>query len=298
MSQYSKDGSVGLPLKAGVGLRSEHFEYVSNHKPAVPWFEILVDNYLGKGGSVRHNLFKIAENYPLSSHGVGMSLGSTDPLNMIYLGSLKQLIDELQVNQVSEHLSWTSKHGLYSHELLPLPYTPQAAKHIADRISQVQCFLKRQILIENVSSYMSYQISEMQEWEFLTEVVSLAGCGLLLDVNNIYVSAMNHGFDPYEYLQAIPHSVVKEIHLAGFERQDDFLLDTHGASVDSAVWDLYQTAIIKFGAIPTLIEWDNNIPEFDVLLGEASKAQKILDQSKTGALHVSRHSKPVNSVIA
>ncbi|VAW73464.1 Uncharacterized protein conserved in bacteria, NMA0228-like [hydrothermal vent metagenome] len=270
-------GDGGLLQGAGVGLRSPHLQHVNTTLPDVPWFEILVDNYLNTGGVIQHYLYAIAEHYPLSCHGVGMSLGSTDPLNMEYLSTLKQLIKDLQITQVSEHLCWTSKHGYYSHELLPMPYTDEAAQHIADRIIQVQEYLGCQILIENVSSYMTYSQSEMTEWQFLNEVIQRADCHLLADINNIFVSASNHQFDPYDYINAIPAHKVKEIHLAGFEDMGQYLLDTHGAVVNEQVWTLFSYAIQRWGKKPTLIEWDNNIPEFDILCAESAKAQLILN---------------------
>ncbi len=273
-----RTGKSSLLQGTGVGLRPQHFTHIINSHPDVAWFEILVDNYINKGGIVKHHLYAVAEHYPLSSHGVGMSLGSTDSLNFDYLRSLKTLINELQITQVSEHLCWTSKHGLYSHELLPMPYTAEAVQHIANRIIQVQEYLGRQILIENVSSYMTYSESEMTEWEFLIEVLNRADCYLLADINNIFVSANNHQFDPYEYINAIPAEKIKEIHLAGFEDMGKYLLDTHGAPIDEQVWALFSHAINLWGAKPTLIEWDNDIPDFNILLGEATTAQLILDR--------------------
>ncbi len=284
-------GNASLLQGAGVGLRSPHLQHVKTTLPKIPWFEILVDNYLKTGGVIKHYLYAIAEHYPLSCHGVGMSLGSTDPLNMEYLRTLKQLINDLQITQISEHLCWTSQQGYYSHELLPMPYTTEAAQHIADRISQVQEYLGYQILIENVSSYMTYAQSEMTEWQFLNEVIQRADCHLLADINNIFVSASNHQFDPYDYINALPAHKVKEIHLAGFEDMGHYLLDTHGAAVNEQVWDLFSYAIKRWGIRPTLIEWDNNIPHFDVLCAESAKAQLILrGDNSVGTTTTTTHS--------
>jgi len=272
--------NVSKPLQGvGVGLRDPHLNHVLEVMPDIPWFEILIDNYLNKGGKVFQNLSRIAQAYPLSFHGVGMSLGSTDPLNQEYLSALKKLCDEFNPVHVSDHLCWTCANGLHSHELLPLSYTSETINQVVNRIQQVQDFLGRRILVENVSSYLSYKESVMTEWQFYCEIVQRADCYMLLDVNNIYISAYNHGFDALDYINAIPENKVKEIHLAGFENRGDYLLDTHGAKVDPAVWQLYEYTIKKLGQVPTLIEWDNDIPDFSVLIEEACKANKILMES-------------------
>ncbi len=260
----------------GIGLRSAHYEYIHRQQPDTPWFEVLIDNYLGRGGIIYDHLARVSEQYPLTFHGVGMSLGSTDPLNQDYLDQLKQAIDTFAPVHISDHLCWTGVHQQYTHDLLPLPYTEQTAQHVAQRIAQVQDKLGQRILIENVSSYLSYANSEYSEAEFVARVCQLADCDLLLDINNIYVSAYNHQFDAHDYLRQMPAARIKEIHLAGYEDQGTHLLDTHGQAVHPPVWQLYETALTLFGARPTLIEWDNDIPAFSVLEAEAHKATKYL----------------------
>ena len=268
-----------LPLDVikgvGIGLRSPHYQDILTHQPAVPWFEVLSDNYLSPGGMPLYYLEQIRHNYPVTLHGVGMSLGSTDPLNLDYLLRLKRLAQRIEPAYISDHLAWISINGYYLNELLPLPYTEQVMEHLAQRILQVQEFLGRQILIENPSLYLSFTDSTMPEWEFIQGLLEQADCYLLLDLNNVYVSATNQGFDPFDYLSALPTNRVKEIHLAGYEEREDYLFDTHGHPVHNPVWQLYQGALERFGAVPTLIEWDTDIPDFEVLMAEASKAQQL-----------------------
>jgi uncharacterized protein (UPF0276 family) len=261
---------------AGIGLRSRHYQEILDTKPAIPWFEVLSENYFGAGGLPIYHLERIRELYPVTLHGVGMSLGSADPLNFDYLARLKKLAEQIEPAFISDHLAWISVDGRHVHDLLPLPYTEEALAHFADRVIQVQDYLGCRLLIENPSSYMGYKNVEMTEWEFLQELVRRADCDLLFDVNNVYVSGRNHGFDPVEYLHALPGDRVREIHLAGYEEQDNYLFDTHGYRVRPPVWDLYQETIRHLGPVPTLIEWDNDIPEFEVLADEAGKAQKVL----------------------
>ncbi|MGB3915926.1 DUF692 domain-containing protein [Thiothrix litoralis] len=259
----------------GVGLRPQHIDQITDTKPAIPWLEILTDNYLLPGSVQQDYLFEIAEHYPLTFHGVGMSLGSTDPLNSEYFKRVKALVERVNPAWVSDHLCWTSVHGLVTHDLIPLPYTEETIRHAASRIRQAQDMLGRRLVIENVSSYLQYQQSTMSEWDFLCAVAEEADCHILLDVNNIYVSACNHDFAPLDYLNAIPVERVQEIHLAGYEDRGTHLLDTHGYPVSDAVWELYAQAIQRLGAIPTLIEWDNNVPELGTLLTEARKAAEV-----------------------
>lgn len=266
----------GVLEGVGVGLRSQHYQTILNHSPEVPWFEALTDNYLNEGGYPLHYLERVREQYPLTFHGVGMSLGGTDPLDSNYLRSLKALIERFHPSLVSDHLCWTSFHGRHSNDLLPMPYTEEAVIHISDRIQAVQDFLQRRILVENVSSYLSYRVSDRSEAEFFVEVVQRADCDILCDINNIHVSARNHGFDALDYLDHLPGERIKEMHLAGYEDQGAFLLDTHGAAVHPPVWDLYRQALNKWGAIPTLIEWDTNIPEFEILMEEQRKAVQCM----------------------
>lgn len=263
---------------AGVGLRSAHYQTVLETLPDVPWFEALTDNYMGNGGLPLYYLEKIREHYPITFHGVGLSLGSLDPLDNQYIQKLKERIKRYQPSLVSDHLCWSSYDGVHGNDLFPMPYSQEALNHMVGRIQQVQDALGQRIVVENVSSYVTFQSDEMTEWEFLSEVVKRADCDLLCDVNNIYVSARNHQFDPMVYLKALPHDRIREIHLAGYEDEGTHLLDTHGEAVHPPVWDLYQKAIELIGPVATLIEWDNNIPAFETLHLEAKKAAQILEQ--------------------
>lgn len=278
----SRLGPSSIPARAGIGLRAEHYAAVLEAPPPVGWLEVHSENYFGAGGKPLDYLERIRVHYPLSLHGVGLSIGSTDPLDRGHLASLKHLIRRFEPALVSEHLSWSSVGGRYLNDLLPLPYTEEALDHMVARVVQVQDVLGRQILIENPSSYLQYVESAIPEGEFLVELADRAGCGVLLDVNNIYVSARNHGFDASGYLRAIPRPVVQEIHLAGFtvNRFDDgeLLIDTHNRPVWPAVWALYREAVHYFGRIPTLIEWDTDLPELAVLVDEAHRADAILEE--------------------
>jgi hypothetical protein len=271
-----------IPAQAGIGLRAQHYHAVVETRPATGWFEVHSENYFGDGGPPLHYLEQVRRDYPLSLHGVGLSLGSSDPLNLKHLQKLKSLIARFAPGLVSEHLCWSSVGGLYLNDLLPLPYTEEALQHVSARIVQTQDYLQQQILIENVSSYLQYRHSTIPEQEFVAEVAARAGCGILLDVNNIYVSAVNHGFDPLAYLHAIPVAMVREMHLAGFAvnhyDDGDILIDHHGAPVAQPVWDLYGEALRRFGPTPTLIEWDTDIPPLTRLLDEARKADALLER--------------------
>ncbi|MBU0656832.1 MAG: DUF692 domain-containing protein [Gammaproteobacteria bacterium] len=259
----------------GVGLRFQHVDRIVDEKPHIPWLEILTDNYLLPGSVQQDYLLEIARHYPLTFHGVGMSLGSTDPLDVEYFQRVRVLADRVNPAWVSDHLCWTSVHGMVTHDLIPLPYTEETIRHVAARIRQAQDMLGRGLVIENVSSYLQYKQSVMPEWEFFCAVAEEADCGMLLDVNNIYVSACNHDFDPIDYLDAIPPQRVQEIHLAGYEDRGTHLLDTHGYPVTQPVWELYAQAIRRIGPVPTLIEWDNNVPQLETLLAEAAKASEV-----------------------
>jgi len=263
---------------AGLGLRSSHYQEIFDTKPDVPWFEILSDNYMADGGLPIQRVEKIRQDYPITLHGVGMSLGSADPLNLDYLQRLKNLADHLQPSYVSDHLAWVSVNGQYTHDLLPTPYTKEIQQHFIERIQQAQDFLGRTLLIENPSSYLTFHSTNMSEWDFIRGIADASGCDLLLDINNIYISAINHGFDPYEYLANIPVDKVKEIHLAGYEEMEGYLFDTHGYQVKPPVWDLYCAALKRFGSVPTLIEWDTDIPSFSTLRAEALKAEQKMKQ--------------------
>ena len=278
----SRLGPGSIPARAGIGLRAELYDAVLEDRPPVGWLEVHSENYFGAGGKPLDYLERIRARYPLSLHGVGLSIGSTDPLDRQHLAKLKELIRRFEPALVSEHLSWSSVGGRYFNDLLPLPYTEEALDHMIARVVQVQDVLGRQILIENPSSYLQYVESAIPEWEFLVELAERTGCGELLDVNNIYVSACNHGFDATTYLQAVPRHIVREIHLAGFtvNRVDDgeILIDTHNQPVWLPVWALYRQAVQRFGRIPTLIEWDTDLPELTVLVDEAYRADAILEE--------------------
>ena len=273
-------GRRPLPAQAGIGLRAQHHAQIARDRPAVGWFEAHSENYFG-GGAARDHLATIAEHYPISLHCVGLSLGSTDPIDTRHLTQLKRLVHDIEPALVSEHVSWGSVGGRHMNDLLPMPYTGEALRHIGGRIAQLQDALGRQVLIENVSSYLSFRGPEMTEWEFLASLVDECGCGLLLDVNNIYVSAMNHGFDALDYLHGIPRAAVQEIHLAGHSLQRtggcEIRIDTHSAPVCDQVWSLYARALSLVGNVPTLIEWDTDIPSLPTLLAEAAKANHLLE---------------------
>lgn len=272
--------SVKLPyLGFGLGLRPEYYEEILNTKPAVDWFEILSENYMVEGGKPLYYLDKIRRDYPMVMHGVSMSLGSTDPLDKEYLQQLKHLAARVEPHWISDHLCWTGVHGLNMHDLLPLPYTEEAIQHLAPRIQQTQDFLGRRIAIENVSSYLTYTQSEMTEWDFISELVNKADCYILLDVNNIYVSSVNHGFDPLTYIDAMPKNRVIQIHLAGHSDCGDYIIDTHDAPVIQPVWDLYAQTIQRLGNISTMVERDDNMPAFAELLAEMNHAKWIAENT-------------------
>ena len=267
-----------IPIQGvGIGLRSQHYQHILNNRPHTPWFEVLTDNYMGDGGQPLDYLEKIRKDYAVTFHGVGMSLGSDGPLNMDYMQKLKALKQRFHPAWVSDHLCWSASGRHASNELLPLPYTEEAIRHMANKIQQAQDYLGDRMLIENVSSYIAYKDSSISEWEFINAVADEADCYTLFDVNNIYVSARNHDFDAQDYIDGIDSSRVREIHLAGYEDQGTHLLDTHGQPVHQPVWSLYEQAINKLGPIPTLIEWDTDIPAFSILQGEADKAVAILN---------------------
>ena len=273
-----KREQLPIPAHAGVGLRAPHYHEVIENRPDIAWFEVHSENFFADGGKPHEILEQVRAHYPLSLHGVGLSLGSTDPLSTWHLDKLKGLIDRYEPGLVSEHLCWSSVDNRYLNDLLPLPYTEEALHHVTARIEQAQDYLGRQILIENLSSYLQFTDSSIPEWEFLAAVAKVSGCGILLDVNNIYVNASNHGFDPMMYLNAIPVSAVQEMHLAGHSNEGDCLIDTHSKPVTDAVWQLYAHAVARFGRMPTLIEWDIDIPALQVLRDEAHRAQHIMER--------------------
>ena len=279
-----KDAVGNIPARAGIGLRAPHFDVVLEQSPDVAWFEVHSENFFGLaddvlGGKPLSYLERVREQYPVSLHGVGLSLGSVDPLNRSHLKKLKQLIQHIQPGLVSEHLSWSSIDGQYFNDLLPMPYTEEALSHMVDRVSATQDFLGRQILIENASSYLEFSSSTIPEWDFVVALAQRSGCKILLDVNNVYVNAMNHGFDPLLFVQSVPADLVAEIHLAGHtvKRFEEGILriDTHDQLVCDAVWDLYDATVAHVGEVPALIEWDSSLPALNVLLAEAKRADQI-----------------------
>jgi len=278
---------MALVRHAGIGLRAAHHAEIVARRPNVGWLEAHTENYFARGGSQRRELAKVRESYELSLHGVGLSIGSTDPLDTVHLAETARLVREQQPMLVSEHVSWGSAGGRFTNDLLPMPYTQEALRHMLARVDQVQDALGRQILIENVSSYLEFKGAELTEWEFLVALARESGCGLLLDVNNVYVSAMNHGFDALTYLNGIPPLAVREMHLAGHSvrrvGEREVRIDTHDAPVCDEVWALYSVALERFGPVPTLIEWDSNIPALDVLAAEAHKADHIMEGHRARA---------------
>lgn len=276
-----------IPARAGIGLRAPHLREVLERRPAAGWFEVHSENYFAPGGRAVAELDAVRRDYALSLHGVGLSLGGSDPLDEQHLAHLQKAIQRYSPALVSEHLCWTAAGGSHLHDLLPLPYTAEALRHVTGRVVEVQERLGRHILIENVSSYLEFEHSSIPEWEFLREVASRSGCGILLDVNNIYVSAVNHGFDARSYIDSIPGRDVEEIHLAGHVRKDiegtALLIDTHSRPVADPVWELYAYTLDRIGPKPTLIEWDAELPALDVLLDEAAKAGRLLETRHAAA---------------
>lgn len=262
----------------GIGLRSRHSAEIEATHPPVPWFEVLSDNYLMPGGPSLVHLDRVRSRYPVVLHGVGMSLGSTDPLDRAYLGRLKALAVRVEPAWISDHLSFSSAGGRFIHDLLPLPRTEEAVLHVSARIREVQDFLGRRILVENASAYLEWSGSTLAEAEFVRAVAEEADCDLLLDVNNVHVSARNLGFDSEEFLRGIPAERVRQMHLAGYTDHGTHLLDTHAERVHPPVWKLYDLALERFGPVPTLIEWDADVPELAVLLAEASEAGRRMSE--------------------
>lgn len=265
-------------LGFGLGLRPDYYEEILTTKPDIDWFEILSENYMVPGGKPLYYLDKIREDYPLVMHGVSLSIGSTDPFDREYLVQLAELANRIEPQWISDHLCWTGVKGINAHDLLPIPYTYEATQHIVSRIQQVQDFLGRPLLIENVSSYLTYKQSEMSEWDFIIEIVRQAGCYILLDVNNVYVSSVNHQFNPLEYIHAMPASRVAQIHLAGHSNHGDYIIDTHDAPIAQEVWDLYSATLSHLGPISTMVERDDNMPPFAELLAELHHAKQIANR--------------------
>jgi uncharacterized protein len=273
-----------VPATAGIGLRAPHHAELEERRPQVGWLEAHSENYFGRGSGARASLLRLRDHYPLSLHGVGLSLGSWTDLDLRHLDELDALVRDLEPGLVSEHVSWGAAAGRHLNDLLPLPWSREARDHLVARVQLVQERLGRQILLENVSSYLSFAGGEMPEWQFLAELSRTSGCGLLLDVNNVFVSSHNLGFDPLEFLRSLPISSVQEIHLAGHSIESHgariMRVDTHSALVCDEVWRLFAIAVERFGPVPTLIEWDAEIPPLDVLLAEAKRAAHVMEGNR------------------
>ena len=259
----------------GLGLRTEHYAAFAEPQPGIDWLEVISENYLVPGGKPLHHLDRIRRDHPMVMHGVSMSIGSTDPLDLAYLRDLKALAGRIEPAWVSDHLCWTGVDHHNLHDLLPLPYTEAALRHVVERVQQVQELLGRRLLLENVSSYVSFAGDEMSEWEFIAELAQRADCELLLDVNNVYVSSVNHGFDARAFIDAMPRERVRQIHLAGHEDHGHYLVDTHDHPVCEAVWQLYGYTVQRLGAVPTMIERDDHIPPLAELLAELDQARAV-----------------------
>jgi uncharacterized protein (UPF0276 family) len=286
----SKKGNRwGLPdLGIGVGLRTVHFPHILANHPAVDWFEVLSENFMDTGGRPLHILDQVVERYPVALHGVSLSIGSTDPLNREYLRKLKKLAARTRAHWVSDHLCWTGVMGRNTHDLLPMPYNEEALRHTAARVRQVSDVLERPLVLENPSSYVEFAGSSMTEWEFLSRLAEEADCGLLLDVNNVYVSAFNHGFDARAYIAGIPADRVVQYHVAGHTNKGTHIVDTHSDHALAAVWDLYRLAWQRTGPTATLYEWDEDIPDFEVVHAEALKARDHREAPVAAAARVAR----------
>lgn len=270
--------TLSLPnLGLGLGLRHVHFQHILDTTPEVDWFEIISENFMFSYGKPRHILSQIAEKYPIVMHGVSLSIGSTDPLNKDYLNSLKELASEVQPAWISDHLCWTGVLGTNTHDLLPLPLHEESLKHVISRIQYVQEFLGRPLILENPSTYLRFNDSTIPEAEFLKALVSQTGCGLLLDVNNTYVSCFNSGEDPIAYIESLPHEAIVQIHIAGHQHKGTHIIDTHDREVTDAVWKLYHLAWQRTKGVSTLLEWDSNIPDFEVCLAELHKAKLYME---------------------
>lgn len=278
MAMTSTTSSGALPyLGYGLGLRVEHYESLLADPGKVEWLEVVSENYMVSGGLPLVWLDHFRERFPLVMHGVSLSIGSTDPLDDDYLARLAALAQRIEPAWVSDHLCWTGVQGVNLHDLMPLPYTEEALDHVVGRVKRVQDTLKRRILLENVSSYVSFADSQLTEWEFLAAVAERADCLILLDINNVHVSAMNHGFSSLDYLRGIPVSRVHQFHLAGYEQGERLIIDTHDAPVSNAVWDLYLEAVRRFGRVSTMIERDDNFPPLAELMAELEHARQLAE---------------------
>lgn len=271
-------------LGLGVGLRAAHFRFIEENEPAVDWFEVITENFLESRGRPRRVLDWISERYPVAMHGVSLSIGSTDPLDFEYLAKLKRLAEEIRAGWVSDHLCWTGVAGINTHDLLPIPLTEESLAHVVRRIGVVQDYLERPLVLENPSTYLSFAASTMSEWEFIARMAEEADCGLLLDVNNTYVSGVNNDFDPAEYIRALPHERVVQLHLAGHTDMGTHLVDTHDCPVADPVWRLFALATELIGGVSTLLEWDDRIPPFPVVHEEVRKAKEHASRVTFGRL--------------
>ncbi len=279
MSLLSAPEGKAAVRGVGIGLRASHYGEFLDSEPQTDWLEVHSENYFGDGGYDLHVLEHVRSQYPISLHGVALSLGSADGVRAAHLAKLKRLVDRIEPALVSEHLCWAALGPRHFNDLLPMPYTREALERVVSHVSQVQETLRRRILIENVSSYLQFRASEMSEFAFLAELAKRSGCGILLDVNNVFVNSVNHGFDPEQALLDIPKKAVGEIHLAGHSAAGELLIDDHGSRVVPQVWSLYETACRRFGQVPTLIEWDTSIPPLDILLDEAAMAARLSQAS-------------------
>ena len=279
MSQTPSPAQTQRPpyLGYGLGLRVEHYQDLLERPHGVEWLEIISENYMVPGGLPLVWLDRFRERFPLAMHGVSLSIGGTDPLDDGYLARLAALARRIDPAWVSDHLCWTGVQGVNLHDLMPLPYTEEALAHVVGRVRQVQDRLGRRILLENVSSYIRFADAQLEEWEFLAEVAARADCLILLDINNVYVSACNHGFDPLHYLEGVPVERVQQFHLAGHEQGEALIVDTHDAAVPSPVWELYREAVRRFGAVSTMIERDDHIPPLDELIAELEWARRLAE---------------------
>src|SRR5262245_41098855 len=276
----------GLPdLGVGIGLRTVHFGEILGGKPALDWFEVLSENYMDTGGRPLFVLDQVVERYPVALHGVSLSVGSTDPLDRAYLQKLKALAKRTRARWVSDHLCWTGVLGRNTHDLLPLPYDKATLRHVTRRVKQVQDALERPLVLENPSSYLEYERSTMTEWEFLAELCEATGCGLLLDVNNVYVSSYNHGFDPRRYVDGIPADRVVQVHLAGHTNVGTHIIDTHSGRAIAPVWRLYERLVARTGPVSTLFEWDADVPPLATVVREAAKARRYLPAARATGTH-------------
>ncbi len=270
-----KEHGVKVVNGVGLGLRSPHIEHILKHKPDVPWFELLTDNWLDASGIDGHLLDEINERYPLTLHGVCMNIGGTDALNFSYLNAVKRLATRCNATMISDHLAFSAADGKQLHGLGPMPLTPESLSHCIQRIDTLQDFFGRSISVENISAYVSCPDSSINEATFMNELNKETGCNILMDVNNLHVNQVNLGVNAHEFIAALNANIVSEIHLGGYTQKDDFLLDAHNNPVSEPVWQLYKVAINKFKDVPTLIEWDNDLPDFEVLLQERQKAMNI-----------------------